>query len=54
MTRGMTPEEIKAAAAELIQRTRVAQGLPEKVVDPLVIARIVELIRRPPSESTRG
>jgi hypothetical protein len=35
---------MKEAARELVRRSRAAQGLPLKIVDPLVIDRVVRLI----------
>ena len=35
---------MKEAARELVQRSREAQGLPPKIVDPSVIDRVVRLI----------
>ena len=35
---------MKEAARELVRRSREAQGLPPKIVDPVVIDRVVRLI----------
>ena len=39
----MTPEERRAAAAELARQTTAAQGLPEKLTDPVILARVAAL-----------
>lgn len=36
--------EMKEAARELVRRSREAQGLPPKIVDPVVIDRVARLI----------
>ena len=38
------------AAAELVKRTRAAQGLPDKVEDPSVLLAIAQLISPPPPD----
>lgn len=40
MTDGIRPE-----VAALLKRTRTDRGLPEKITDPLVIAKIATIVR---------
>jgi hypothetical protein len=40
----VSPADLDAAVTALLQRTRPAQGLPEKVTDPATLARIVALL----------
>lgn len=42
-----TTEELAAAAAELVERTTRAQGLPLKISDPVALSRIATLMRSP-------
>lgn len=43
----MTADELREAAHALVVRTTKAQGLPEKVTDPAVLARIAEMVNAP-------
>lgn len=45
MTRAVADRDYRAVGAELAQRTRSAQGLPSKVSDPSIIAKVVALVR---------
>ncbi len=40
------------AALELVRRTRHAQGLPERVSDPVVLARLAGLFGERPTPAT--
>lgn len=42
------------AVAELVKRTRVDRGLPMKVADPVVIARLATLLAVPPGGCEPG
>ncbi len=44
---GLTPEQLERAASRLVAQA-VAQGLPEKVSDPAVLAHIADIIRDVP------
>ena len=46
-------EQIREAAARLVAE-RVAQGLPPKVTDPVVLARIAAIVRSTESPLTEG
>jgi hypothetical protein len=35
-----------AEAAELVERTRKTQGLPEKITDPAVLRRVAALLQQ--------
>ncbi|MGH2635745.1 MAG: hypothetical protein ACRDHU_06345 [Actinomycetota bacterium] len=39
-------DQLAEAARELARRTRLAQGLPEKVADVTVLARVARLLER--------
>lgn len=41
----MTPEEMDAAVARILKASCAAQGLPEKVTDPAVIAKVAALAK---------
>lgn len=45
-------EQIREAAARLVAE-RAAQGLPPKVTDPVVLARIAAILRSPETERER-
>jgi hypothetical protein len=40
----VSPADLDAAVTALLQRTRPAQGLPEKVTDPGVLAKVAALL----------
>jgi hypothetical protein len=42
----VSPAELDSAVTALLQRTRAAQNLPEKVTDPAVLARVAALLDR--------
>jgi hypothetical protein len=44
---------IRQAGAEDARRSRIANGLPERIEDPAAVATLAAILRRPPSESTR-
>lgn len=46
-------EQIREAAARLVAE-RVAQGLPPKVTDPVVLARIAAMLRSTESPLSEG
>jgi hypothetical protein len=46
-------ETIREAGAEDARRSRIENGLPERVEDPAAVAALAAILRRPPSGSTR-
>jgi hypothetical protein len=38
------------AALELVHRSRAAQGLPERVADPVILARVAALLTEPSTD----
>jgi hypothetical protein len=44
-------ETIREAGAEDARRSRIANGLPERIEDPVAVAALAAILRRPPSES---
>ena len=48
---GHERETIRKAGAEDARRSRIANGLPERIEDPAAVAALAEILRRPPSES---
>lgn len=40
------------AVAELVERTRAASGVPERIEDPVVIRRIVGLLNGPETRTS--
>ena len=54
--RPLTPEEralIRRAGAENARRSRLRQGLPERIEDPAAIAVLAALLRTPRSTRTQ-
>ena len=45
-------ETIRKAGAEDARRSRIANGLPERIEDPAAVAALAAILRRPPGEST--
>lgn len=40
----MTSDEMRKAAERIVERTTREQGLPEKVEDPVTLARIADIL----------
>lgn len=49
----MSPEA-REAGAELARRSRTAQGLPMRVSDPVVLAKLAAIIAHRPKSSERA
>jgi len=43
---------IRQAGAEDARRSRIADGLPDRIQDPAAVAALAAILPRPPSEST--
>lgn len=44
-------ETIRKAGAEDARRSRIANGLPERIEDPAAVAALAAILRRPPSSA---
>lgn len=45
----MTPDELREAAAALVERTTAAQALPALIADPRLLERAAALVTPPPA-----
>ena len=43
---------IRQAGAEDARRSRIANGLPAQIEDPVAVATLAAILRRPPTETT--